>query len=183
MGEYKSLFDEFIEKYNGSEYDIVKNCYELLNPEYKTTSSLCPIFYLFDHELHPSYSGLYPRVLNNIRQTFNLDSLMNIDKNNIIYIGVSNHSTIIYKFKYNERSYFYYSNSGYGIENQFFDIFDNKTACRIFFVQEENVEEYNEFFKLIANFISSISELDESCKIRPRVGFLTTIEKIWNKRK
>ena len=99
-----------------------------------------PIYHLFDHKIYDDIGSS----LNNLDiliDHFNLNELFTLDKDNIYEIIYSSHATILYKFKYNDNYYIYYSNSGLGIDNQITDINKNLTACKIYKIN--NIELWN----------------------------------------
>ena len=98
---------------------IVKELSEsrtLKNRHESTTTFIIPIYYLFYHVLNEDIGSLHLTMYNIIRK-LNLDELMEISEE-YTYIGISSHSTILYKFINDGRKYIYYSNSGLGI-NQY----------------------------------------------------------------
>jgi hypothetical protein len=125
-----------------------------LNPlSDNVTFSNFPIFYLFDnHDLNKDlgYNNDCRKI---IRRELDLDILMKLNPENIIDIGFSSHSTIIYKFENQERKYIYYSNSGLGIENQF--IKNHSTACRIYYIKDIKI--WNEIGLFIQDLIEKIT--------------------------
>jgi len=140
------------------------------------TFSNFPIFYLFDnHDLNKDI-GYNNDCRKNIRRELNLDILMKLNPENIIDIGFSSHSTIIYKFENQERKYIYYSNSGLGIENQF--IKNHSTACRIYYIKDIKIwDEIGLFIQYLIEKIKNFTK--ESLKINSGKS-LSESDEIWN---
>jgi hypothetical protein len=119
-----------------------------------------PIFYLFDNADLNSDIGSKQNTMKKFIDILDLDRIFELNNNNITFLGVNDHSTIFYKFKYNNRKYIYYSNSGLGIENQLNDIHNKITACKIFYFHDDNESVYNDIIECIKSFIILIEKFD-----------------------
>ena len=182
MNNYEQIFDKISKDNKGVEEKINLLAFHKIGEPITSniTGSLAPIFYLFDHILDADYTGLDPKTLEQIRQHFNLDELMNINSTDIINIGVAKHATIIYKFISNNRLYFYYSNTGSGIYNQLLDKDKGITACKIFYITNlELQDKYLNFFKSLQKFIKEISKFDTYSKKSNIFTGKTDIENMW----
>jgi hypothetical protein len=114
-----------------------------------------PIFYLFDHTIDDKNLSCKEEHLSYIRNYFKVDELFGIITENNMYVSVSAHATLLYKFSYKQRKYIYYSNSGLGAQNQLNS--DKLTACKIFFIKNDifynQLQNYFEYFiQFLANY-------------------------------
>ena len=148
---------EFYERID--KQDITKKCFEPLgNKDYslsgekKITTFSWPLFYLFDSEINKDF-GSSVDIRKYLRQTLNLDELFSLTSTNIFDITVNNHSTILYKFTYDNRKYIYYSNSGLGIKNQL--NYNDITACKILYFNEKYVG-YDNICQTISKIVNNI---------------------------
>ena len=59
--------------------------------------------------------------------------MFNLITGNLESVSASKHATILYQFEYNHRQYIYYSNSGFGSDNQIYDYDNRITTCKILY--------------------------------------------------
>jgi hypothetical protein len=178
--KYMLSRNEIIELYNTLEKKkLINDLYEKLDNDLLgiITSINFPIHYLFDHTVIESVSSSSNQNRIYLRNTLKLDQLFLLDPNSITDITTERHSTILYKFEYNNRKYIYYSNSGLGINNQLRK-YCNITSCNILYFHNKD-ELWNNLtinIKVIIESVNSIVEADtKSVK-----GNLSNTEKIWN---
>jgi len=144
---------EYVNKYRRYAKHINDECY--------TTRDVLshfhfPIYYLFDHKIN-SELGMDPNNRTYLRRTLNLDRLFSINPLNIKDISITRHSTLFYKFSVNDRDYLYYSNSGFGINNQLNK--DNVTSCKIIYFSKKYNYYYNNLPQRIEKLIDGIGSL------------------------
>jgi len=91
-----------------------------------------PIHYFFDNYINDKIGNTYNYVFNYF-DILKFNEIFKIDKNNLHYVGLDKHQTIIYTFRHNDECYIYYSNSGLGSNKyQYVDINKNTTACKMY---------------------------------------------------
>jgi ribosome-associated translation inhibitor RaiA len=109
---FENILDELYSMINSSDKK---------NKEKEIYSINQPVHYLFDHVVNENV-GTITLTQDKYREKFNLDTMFNLITGNLEIVAASKHATILYQFEYNDRQYIYYSNSGYGSENQICDI-------------------------------------------------------------
>ena len=118
--------------------------------------SMYPIYYLFDIPgINDKIGYSSDNALAIIRE-LNLHRSFQMNLDNVEHIGISSHATILYKFRFRDQMYIYYSNSGLGIENQLTDSAKGITSCRILRFEREDL--WNHFSSFIDRFIDKVLE-------------------------
>ena len=80
------------------------------------------VYYIFDGYISENV-GSDPSIRNFIVTETKINESLKINHAKMIDMPNPTHSTILYKFEYDNRTYLYYSNTGLGInKNQYFDI-------------------------------------------------------------
>jgi hypothetical protein len=109
-----------------------------------------PLFYLFDDKLNDNIGSSH-ETRDIILEELNINSLFDIDRNNIINISTASHATLFYIFSYNENNYLYYSNSGFGIDNNIMTgeyVFPKLFQINKDFPIKDKLENINKFINL-----------------------------------
>jgi hypothetical protein len=142
---------------------LINDCYEQLldnSSDSGITSVKFPIYYLFDQLLNDDIGSNLGKYFTD---NFNLEQLFSINKENLHYININQHSTIFYKFESNGRKYIYYSNSGLGINNQLYN--NHTTACKIYYITDNhifnNLSIYIDYIIKAVRVMNSIYDLEE----------------------
>jgi hypothetical protein len=138
--------------------ETFKSFYHKLEDGYTVTGINMPIFYLFDHILNPDF-GDKGETIGKLITELALKNIFKLD-GNIMFCSMSQHATVLYNFEHNGRKYIYYSNSGLHAQNQLFNIIDNITACKIFFVQTMTEKQINNLCSDITMIISKIEVIN-----------------------
>ena len=117
------------------------------------SSMLPPIYYLFDHEINHNI-GCTPNSIRTLNEYLKIDTMFELIPTNIIDVNIPKHSTKIYKITILRRyyvpgNYIYYSNSGFGSENQIKDQ-EGYICPSIFYIKDVD------YFNFIPLFINSI---------------------------
>ena len=142
-----------------------------------STISKVPLYYLFDNILNSKMGGL-ANIRNYIINYLEINKLTNISNENLTDIGLSVHSTILYKFMVNDNRYIYYSNSGLGINTyQFFNAEKKITSCRIYHIIDEQL--YNKLPNFLKNFINIVKDIEKKDKDRDKITDVIKVEQIW----
>ena len=156
--------------------DLIEFLYEKNDDDFdRITSVNFPIFYLFDHTINDKIGSTHIK-RHYLRRKLELDNLFSLTSTNIYDIGVDSHSTILYKFEYNNRKYIYYSNSGLGINNQ---LCRNKTtSCKIFYIKDDIL--WNNLSNYIMKIIEQVKDVTSYDTEEDSSGKIET-EEIWKK--
>ena len=140
------------------------------------TSINFPIHYLFDHTVNENVSSSSEHKRIYLRNILKLDKLFSLNPNSITDVSTDRHSTILYKFEYNNRKYIYYSNSGLGINNQLRND-NNITSCNILYFHNTD-ELWNNLSINIKTIIEAVNNINEK-DTKSNDGDLPKTEKIW----
>ena len=146
----------------------IKNIYDILgkcdsSKEYCITSINQPIYYMFDHAINTEF-GSNGEKMQEFRDFFKLDDLFSIKNDNLMFIGISSHATYFYGFFVNDRYYVYYSNTGFGYENQLNNVKEYVTACRILYMEEIKKDTKINDIGVITNCKIIVEKIDEIVK-------------------
>ena len=160
--------NEVKEEFTDYKFDLAKINQEI---DIKTDlkAIMLPLYYLFDKNINNDIGSTY---INRdiILSVLDINTLLDICKNNIININTASHTTLFYIFEYKECTYFYYSNSGFGIDNhvmkdkyvfpKLFRIIDNN------FKIKDKLIGINQIINIInINIIKNNKNIDEITKI------------------
>ena len=139
---------------------LLEDSYKSITYNTDLTSVIFPLHYLFDSSLNENIGNTSTNV-DIIREKLKLDELFDLIKDNIKSIPHPSHSTKMYKFKYKDKNYIYYSNSGFGAENHIIDDSNNTNSPKLYYCAEEiyidNIINYIVTFLDKINNVKSIS--------------------------
>jgi len=161
--------------------DLIHNSYEKLDlndilKNETITSVKFPIYYLFDHTINENI-GSTSEKRSYLRNILELDNLFSIESKNIYDVGIDGHSTILYKFEFNSKKYIYYSNSGLGINNQLYYDINKCTACKIFYIKN-NDDLWNNLSNYIIIIINAVKNITTE-DTKPIYDSKIKTEEIW----
>ena len=118
---------------------------------------LLPIYYLFDKDINEKIFSS-EKYRDNMLVQYDINNILEININNIINISSNDHATIFYIFD----NYFYYSNSGFGINNHL--VQENKYVFPKLFKHQNidihfNLKKINEIIQFIIKYIENIYDI------------------------